>query len=416
LIKTRDNSGGPPYNFIMKTDELEEKETIPFFIIVIVVMIFLYAMTLYTNPWLRHPPALIVFSAGMSLHTCLHWMFRIFSRQPKRAVVYFCFQSLLASMLILYTGEMTLVFGLYLALLGEEAGLFRGIKSVVIIVLVNVFLIITTLLVRQSTDGFNVFFLVGFIPMILFVIIYVTLYSRQLEARLKAQELLAELEQANMKLSMSNARVEELTREKERQRIARELHDTLAQGLSGIILQLEAVTAYLEADNPGRAGEIIDMSMMKARQTLSEAREVIDDLRNQQPENWSLRNFIYAEAAAFRLKSGMSFSIDIDADYCDRPEHGQHLIKIIAEGLGNCAEHSKADNVSLRLSGSGEEFVLKISDDGKGFDPESVEGGHYGLLGMRERAQILGGELIVESIPGRGTELIVAVPGDNNEK
>jgi len=92
-------------------------------------------------------------------------------------------------------------------------------------------------------------------------------------------ELLAELESANRQLTEYAARVEDLTIAAERQRMARELHDTLSQGLAGLILQLEAADAHLAADRPERARGILEQSMEKARGTLKEARQVIDDLR-----------------------------------------------------------------------------------------------------------------------------------------
>ncbi|MBI9107348.1 MAG: sensor histidine kinase [Spirochaetales bacterium] len=398
----------------MKTDELEDKETIPFFIIVITVMVFMYAMTLYLTPWLRKPPALIYFTAGMALHTILHWMYRKFSRERRQAVVYFCFQSLLAGVLIIYAGEISLVFGLYMALLGEEVGLFRSIRSIIISVTVNVLLIVLTLLFIQRSSGFNGFFYIGLIPMILFVIIYVNLYSRQLEARIKAQNLLSELEQTNIKLSLSNARVEELTRDKERQRIARELHDTLAQGLSGIILQLEAVNAYMDEQKTERAREIINKSMMKARETLADARRVIDDLREPRSGEIVFEEFLHSEAEAAGARGGFCVDTDIDSAVLIPPDVKMHLQKIAAEGLGNCAEHSGAANVKLSLSLSGGRLALVISDDGIGFNPTAVEAGHYGLVGIKERCALLGGRLSIDSSPGHGTRLTVVIPGELN--
>ncbi len=367
-------------------------------------------MTLYLNPRLRSLPAVLVFSGGMGIHTVLHWMFRFFSRDLRQAVIYFCFQSLLAAVLVLYSGEIGLVFGLYLALLGEEAGLFRSIKAVIVIVTVNVLLIVGTNFFRQNSTGIDLYFLAGLIPMILFVMIYVNLYSRQLEAKLEAQKLLKELEQTNVKLSMSNKRVEELTREKERQRIARELHDTLAQGLSGIILQLEAVTAYMEAGKQDKAANIIDKSMMKARETLAEARDVLDDLRSERPGGHSVRDFIYSEIEAFRHGSSINFTVDIGEVSLPGAAGQTQLEKIITEALGNCGEHSAADNVSLRLSDDDGGLLLEIVDDGRGFDSDKIEAGRYGLLGMKERAQILGGRLLIESFPGRGTRIELRIP------
>ena len=368
----------------MKSEELEDKEAIPFFIIVVVVMLFLYLFTLYVNTELRAAPGLLFFSAGMALHTGLHWLFRRFSRKVKTAVIYFSIQSLLAALLILYTGERILIPGLYLALLGEETGLFRGLKNVLIIVTVNVALMILSI-VATGLAGVDWFLLAGAVPMLLFVIIYVNLYSRQIEARVEAQKLLEELELTNRKLSESNERVEELTREKERQRIARELHDTLAQGLSGLILQLEAATANLENGRTEKTTEIIRTSMEKARETLADARGVIDDLRAQPTGVTGLAGSIRAEIDALQQRSDISFTSSIGNLPFIQTETALHLMKIVTEALGNCVEHSGAANVSLLLRLNDDHLYLEITDDGCGFEPDKVGSGHYGLIGIRER-------------------------------
>ena len=108
----------------------------------------------------------------------------------------------------------------------------------------------------------------GTFPIVLFVVIYVTMYMRQIEARAQAQALAVELEKANQQLSEYADRVEDLTIANERQRIARELHDTLSQGLAGLILQLEAADANLSANHPEKARAIVQQTMDHARATL----------------------------------------------------------------------------------------------------------------------------------------------------
>ena len=105
------------------------------------------------------------------------------------------------------------------------------------------------------------------------------MYSRQADARVKAQELLAELEAANRRLTESADQIEDLTLANERQRMARELHDTLAQGLAGLILQLEAADSHLASGHPDRAQAIVQQAMTRARETLAESRRAIDGLR-----------------------------------------------------------------------------------------------------------------------------------------
>ena len=119
------------------------------------------------------------------------------------------------------------------------------------------------------------------VVMMVFVLIYVLMFMRQMSARQEAQTLLAELETAHRQLAEYAQEVETLTLEAERQRMARELHDTLAQGLAGLILQLEGLEAHLERGNLAKVVEIAAQAKGRARSTLAEARQAIGDLREQ---------------------------------------------------------------------------------------------------------------------------------------
>ncbi len=139
--------------------------------------------------------------------------------------------------------------------------------------------------------------------MVVFVVIYVTLYMRQNEAREQAQSIAAELETANRQLSDYAAQVEDLTIANERQRMARELHDTLSQGLAGLILQLEAADAHLTNNRNDKAQSIINNAMKQARVTLADARRAIDDLR--QPSLDDLDSALRREIDRFTDATGI---------------------------------------------------------------------------------------------------------------
>jgi len=246
------------------------------------------------------------------------------------------------------------------------------------------------------------------------VVVYVVLYSRQAEARMQAQKLLRELEGANRQLTEYAARVEDMTIAAERERMARELHDTLSQGLAGLILQLEAADAHLAANHPERARGILEQSMEKARGTLREARLAIDDLR--QPTGGDLAEAIEQEAERFTRATSLECepSIELKAEV---PETvSETAIRVISEGLTNIARHARARNVTLRLSEVGGEMEIEIRDDGVGFDPKAVQAGHYGLLGMRERVRLAGGRLEVQSEVGKGTCILIQLPLGNNDQ
>ena len=128
------------------------------------------------------------------------------------------------------------------------------------------------------------------IAVVIFIVIYVTLYMRQAEAREQAQALLLELEKANRQLSEYADRVEDLTIANERQRMARELHDTLSQGLAGLILQLEAADANLAKDHSDKARVIIQQSMQQARATLESPDGQLTTCGNPNPKAWRKRS------------------------------------------------------------------------------------------------------------------------------
>ncbi|MCA9968553.1 MAG: hypothetical protein KC423_30115, partial [Anaerolineales bacterium] len=137
--------------------------------------------------------------------------------------------------------------------------------------------------------------------MMVFVLIYVMLFMQQMKARQEAQKLLSELENANEQLAAYAQQVENLTLETERQRMARELHDTLAQGLAGLILQIEGLELHLEQGNQEKVAEIAAQAKKRARSTLAEARQVIGALRQQ--DSASTAESIMHEVERFRQVS-----------------------------------------------------------------------------------------------------------------
>jgi len=248
----------------------------------------------------------------------------------------------------------------------------------------------------------------GTVPTIIFIAIYVILYTRQAEANTLAQGLLRELEAANRQLTEYAARVEDLTIAEERQRMARELHDTLSQGLAGLILQLEAVDAHLAGSRAERARSILEQSMQTARATLAEARAAIDNLR--QPAEHDLVMAVLQEAERFTRAAGIACEPQIDVRVEVPEQAAEPAIRAVTEGLTNIARHARASRVTLRLTALEKSLEIEICDDGIGFDPEAVQAGHYGLLGMRERVRLAGGSFDVDSKPGEGTRIGITFP------
>jgi NarL family two-component system sensor histidine kinase YdfH len=228
----------------------------------------------------------------------------------------------------------------------------------------------------------------------------------------KAEDLLEDLEIAHEQLREYTLRIEQLTLANERERMARELHDTLSQGVAGIVLQLEAVSEHLQKGRNDRAGEIVKQTITHARSTLAEARQVIDDLRQQNPVAGSLEEIVRAEANEFISSTGILCETTVANDLSLTNEMMQHLKKIVSEGLTNIRRHANAKRCWIKLENVGENVRLEIGDDGRGFDRDQAEitNGHYGLKGMQERTKLLGGEMKVESSPEQGTCLRFTFP------
>jgi NarL family two-component system sensor histidine kinase YdfH len=299
----------------------------------------------------------------------------------------------------------------FAALIGLSVGMLR--QRVLAAAAVLILLALLALVSAQAGDALPLsWWLVAALPMTIFVVVYVMLYTRQMEAREQAQALLEELESTHRQLAEYATQVEDLTLAAERQRMARELHDTLAQGLAGLILQLEAAHSQLEQGHSTRAGEIIDQAMARARATLHEARQAIGDLRTPDSATVDLGLAIRREAERFSRATGIPCAVDIALDAPLPARANEHVMRVVAEALNNIAQHAQAGQVWISaVQGTGGVEVV-VRDDGIGFAAGATESqaGHYGLVGMRERARLAGGALEVASAPGQGTTVRLHLP------
>jgi signal transduction histidine kinase/ligand-binding sensor domain-containing protein len=199
----------------------------------------------------------------------------------------------------------------------------------------------------------------------------------------------------------------------ERARLAREIHDTLAQGFVGISSQLDAV-AMLMPNDPGQARRYLDLARKMARHSLTEARRSVMDLRASALEGQDLAAALESGTAQWIAGSNVELSIDISGP--ENPlsqDMEQHLLRIAQEAVTNVLKHASAKRIWVKLHLEARRIYLRIVDDGCGFEQQDVFsglGGHFGLIGMRERAERLGGELHLQSRPGEGTQVEVMVP------
>jgi len=214
------------------------------------------------------------------------------------------------------------------------------------------------------------------------------------------------LTEANERLAQHASTVEQLTLSQERNRMARELHDVLAHTLSGVAVELEGLRATMQRD-PEQSTALLNHSLQAIREGLTETRRALQELRAKPLEDLGLALAIQNLAEVYASRSDFQLELDIDHNLSDYPaEIQQSVYRIAQEALANVADHAQAQNVCVQLKQDRGRLILNIRDDGCGFDPlNSEDESHYGLLGMRERAEMAGGKLAVESQAGRGTQV-----------
>ena len=198
----------------------------------------------------------------------------------------------------------------------------------------------------------------------------------------------------------------------ERTRLAREMHDTLIQGCVGISTLLEAASSS-EVSHPSVASTLLAQARAQIRLTLDEAREAVWDLRNA-PEGKGLAAMLSQFALRLSGQKGIAVESNVTGTEMPLDERTERSLLLVArEAMRNAIAHSEAKRVEVSLIFSPETVRLEVTDDGKGFDPELVRGpdrGHYGLLGMKERVEQIGGKFRVQSEGGTGTTVAASVP------
>lgn len=203
----------------------------------------------------------------------------------------------------------------------------------------------------------------------------------------------------------------ELGAVKERNRLAREIHDTLAQGLSAIALQLETADALLETNaDPQKAQQAVRRALISTRINLEEARRSVLDLRAAPLEGRTLGEAL-ARLAQANQRKGRTISFEEVGSSPPLPARIEiGLYRVAQECITNINKHARASKVTIQLIVTPAQVEMMISDDGRGFDPASIPDGHYGLIGLSERVRLLGGTVRLDSAPGAGTCFEITVP------
>lgn len=352
------------------------------------------------------------FTFVIVIHTIFHWYA---SSLKNRQLLYFFFIQLFIvffAAFIVPNSSIAIVVGLTPILIAQSLYVYHNIFKVMAVFTFMYGIFCTAISINYGMSKVTI--LISMFLLVLAIIIpFSYINKQQFDARNRIQSYIKELESAYM-------RVEELTLANERQRMARDLHDTLAQGLASLIMQLEAIDAHMQKGNTERSQEIMKQTMIRARQTLRDARLVIDDLRH---TTNSFNEAVEEEVQRFSEATSIHVGFTIQS-----PPHISSLVKehclyIISECLTNIAKHSQATNINLKVEyiDALEKLTIEVEDNGIGFDTRYIgkNPGHYGLIGLNERVRLIKGEIHILSEKMEGTKVHIQVPinkeGDSHE-
>ncbi len=232
-------------------------------------------------------------------------------------------------------------------------------------------------------------------------------FIQRLTSRLRAQQ--DSIQQANARLTHYASTLENLTISRERNRMARELHDTLAHTLSGLTVQLETTKAYWSIE-PDTAKDLLEKSLAATRSGLHETRRALKALRASPLEDLGLGLAIRKLAENAMVRADLKLDLSLPEQFpALSPDVEQCLYRVAQEAIENVVHHANAKKMLVKLTFTKEGALLVVKDDGLGFTVEQAgTPGHFGLSGMRERAQLVGGTFTIDSRRGHGTTVKLA--------
>ena len=220
----------------------------------------------------------------------------------------------------------------------------------------------------------------------------------------------SELRESRESLRLLSASLQQV-REEEKARIARELHDELGQALTSMKMDLEEIAGAFE---PQQSEPLKRVDAMRSllNGTVASVRRIATDLRPLMLDDLGLIATVEWLTGDFAVRTGLQVDVDLPGPELDvAKDVATALFRVLQESLTNVARHAHAIRVDVKLSTSGDEIRLQIRDDGKGIEPVSLQRSRsFGLLGMRERAAMVGGALTIDSGPGAGTTIVMTVP------
>jgi NarL family two-component system sensor histidine kinase YdfH len=358
-----------------------------------------------------------------ALYSFLLWLGLSDQIPPPFLRWYFLVQGLLVFAMQLVGGPPNLTLNFYLALTLCALAMFKRVGPMLLIAMGSLLLFEVSLSMGSPLGGFSgkdlgaargltIWGQSNGMTIVFFVLGYLMVYWQQSHAQTQLERAHRELQAAHRELAASARQIETLTLLAERQRMARELHDTLLQGMAGIIMQLKVMSAQMDRQHYRQAQQALSQTLSSASTALVEARQAIRDLRAQTPRMEQFVASVQEEIAHVFQVTGIACHTQLDDLVHTPPQHCEQVLRVMGEAFSNIARHARARHVSVEAKAVERWLEITVQDDGQGFDPASSElyTGHYGLLGLRERAHLVGGSLSLSSTPGAGTTLRFRVP------
>jgi len=318
-------------------------------------------------------------------------------------------ETAVALVLVIEVGELDFFSLLFIPPCTQSILNFPRRTALIWIGLINVLMIFALLISFPLSES------IGFViiyPTAIFLFTALSYLAKQAgEAQARSEALLADLQVANRKLRDYAAQVEELAAASERNRLARELHDSVTQIIFGLTLSAQAARILIDRD-PARAAAELDHLQVLAQNALAEMRALIQELHPHSAAQEGLAPALRRLAEKQFSENGLAVDLRIKGERRLPARIEAELFHIVQEALNNIVKHAGVDRAVVALDTEDTSRVsLRVDDDGVGFDPAQArtQPGHLGLVSMQERIEALGGKLVIDSRPAKGTHLVAEI-------
>jgi len=231
-----------------------------------------------------------------------------------------------------------------------------------------------------------------------------------IESKEKTEKLLQELKETHEKLKEYTKKVQELTILEERNRLSREMHDSIGHHLVTVSIELEILKKILSEKKPDKAKKIIEVIKNEISKSLDDLRNVVKTLRKpvelELTINESLKNLVYSFTSIKNIKA----KLEIDENILDlKEDYKITILRVCEEALTNIEKHSNATEIWIKLKKEEGNLILTVEDNGVGF-PNEIKEGSFGLIGMKERANIFNGKFLYENREEGGARIVFSLP------